>query len=72
MVRDGAWFHHRGDGERPRRVLEDVIERGVAELGEQAELAGLVDGAEEGDDVRVAELLRRIVTVCTQTRCLAG
>ena len=53
--------NHRGDGERPRRILEDVIQRGVAELGEQAQLAGLVDGAEEGDDVRVAELLRRVV-----------
>ena len=30
---------HRGDGERPCFVFEDVIQRGVAELGEQAQLA---------------------------------
>ena len=34
---------------------------GVAGCGEQAQLAGLVDGAEEGDDVGVAELLRTIL-----------
>jgi hypothetical protein len=31
--------HHGSDGERPCFVFEDVVQRGVAELGEQAQLA---------------------------------